>query len=139
MGPSGFLHTCEISEAHAQVARRSFELAGVSGQVKVHIGPALKTLPRLAGEGPFDLCFIDADKESYPAYLEWAASALRVGGMVLADNTFGWNRIADPPSGEGAEGIRALQAFNLAIARGDRFRATILPTAEGLTMGIKLP
>ena len=58
--------------------------------------------------------------------------------LILQDNTFGWGRIADPPSGEGAAGIAALQAFNLAMAGSGRLRATILPTAEGLTLGIKL-
>ena len=138
MGPAASLHTCELSEHHAEVARKSFELAGVAQQAKVLVGPALKTLPSLDAEGPFDLCFIDADKESYPAYLEWAASHLRIGGTVLADNTFAWNQIADVPSGKGAEGIRALQAFNSTIAQDPRFRATILPTSEGLTMGVKL-
>jgi caffeoyl-CoA O-methyltransferase len=138
MGSSGVLHTCELSEHHAQVARRSFELAGVASQAKILVGPALKTLSSLESQAPFDLCFIDADKESYPAYLDWAASHLRVGGTVLADNTFAWNRIADPPTGEGAEGVRALQAFNQTLAQSPRFRATILPTSEGLTVGVKL-
>jgi len=138
MGASGTLYSCELSEKHAQVARQSFELAGVAKQAKVLVGRALQTLPSIEPEAPFDLCFIYADKESYPAYLDWAATNLRIGGMVLADNTFAWNQIADPPTGKGAEGIRALQSFNDQIATSPRFRATILPTSEGLTMGVKL-
>ena len=134
LGPQGILHTCEISPEHAQVARESFAKAGLTGQAKIHVGPANETLLRLEGEGPFDLCFIDADKQGYPQYLKWAAVNLKVGGVVLADNTFAWGEVAT-----GNEpGVVALREFNQALARDPRFRSTIVPTAEGLTMGVKL-
>jgi caffeoyl-CoA O-methyltransferase len=135
MAEGGFLHTFEMSEKHARVARESFRRAGVSSQVKVHVGPALERLPGIEKEGPFDLCFIDADKVSYPAYLAWAAEHLRVGGAVLGDNAFGWGGVARD---DGDEGVRALKRFNEELARSGRFRATILPTAEGLALGVKV-
>ncbi|HLF93367.1 MAG TPA: O-methyltransferase, partial [Planctomycetota bacterium] len=78
--------------------------------------------------------FIDADKEGYPDYLAWAADRLRVGGLAIGDNTFAWGAIVtgnDP-------GAKALRAFNEAMAAGGRFRATVLPTGEGLTVGVKV-
>jgi caffeoyl-CoA O-methyltransferase len=130
----GELHSCELSEEHAEVALESFRRAGFADRAMVHVGPALETLPGLNAKGPFDLCFIDADKVGYPAYLEWAARNLRVGGLVLADNTFAWGAIA---TGEDP-GVVALREFNEKIAGDRRFRATIVPTAEGLTMGVKV-
>jgi caffeoyl-CoA O-methyltransferase len=135
MSPDGLLHTFEISEKHARVARESFRRAGVSGQVQVHVGPALEKLRQIESGGPFDLCFLDADKVSYPAYLAWAAEHLRVGGVLLADNSFGWGGVAQQG---GDESVQALKRFNEDLARSARFRATILPTAEGLAFGVKI-
>ena len=70
MGKEGVLHTFELNEHHAEVARESFRKAGVSSRAHVHVGPALEKLREIEREAPFDLCFIDADKVSYPAYLE---------------------------------------------------------------------
>jgi len=136
MGPEGVLHTFEISAPHAEVARESFRKAGVLEQVRLHLGPAAEKLDEINGEGPFDLVFIDADKVGYPIYLKWAAQHLRVGGTVLGDNAFGWGRVATRDSAE--ESIRALRTFNEELARGGRFRSTMLPTAEGLAMGVKI-
>ena len=136
MGPGATLDSFEISEAHAAVARESFRRAGFEGRAHVHVGPAAESLPKL--EGKVDLVFIDADKVGYPAYLAWAEDALEVGGLLLADNAFGWGRVADPPGGDDARSIEALQRFAKALATSGRFRATLIPTAEGLAMGVKL-
>jgi len=139
MGPDGVLHTFEIDPHHAEVARRSFELAGVASQVRIHVGKALERLREVEREGPFDLVFVDADKVGYPAYLEWAGRHLRLGGLLLADNTFGFGRIHEKTSDD-AEGqaIAALRDFNDRLARGGRFRATMIPTEEGLSFGVKV-
>jgi caffeoyl-CoA O-methyltransferase len=136
----GKLFTLELDPHHAEVARESFKKAGVTSKTEVVIGRAIESLSRLASKGPFDLIFIDADKTSYPDYLAFAAENLRVGGVVLADNTFAWGHIGDKSFGdkEIEDAVRALRAFNEGIAHGGRFRATILPTGEGLTMGVKI-
>jgi len=135
MGQHGVLHTFELSRDHAQVARESFQRAGLSSRAHVHVGPALETLREVEAEAPFDLVFLDADKVSYPAYLAWAAQHLRVGGLLLADNAFGFGEIHLPG---GDEGRAALRRFNEELAQGPRFRATMIPTAEGLAMGVKV-
>jgi caffeoyl-CoA O-methyltransferase len=134
MGSDGKLFTFEINELNAKIAAESFVRAGMEKNVEVHLGPALLNLPRINKYGPFDLVFIDADKENYPSYLNWAAEHLRVGGVVLADNTFGWGEIVDGDS----PSIQALREFNLKLAQDGRFRATILPTGEGLSLGAKI-
>ncbi len=139
MGKGGLLHSFELSEAHAAVARESFKRAGVAGQVRLHVGPAIEGLPGISAEGPFDVCFIDADKVSYPAYLGWAADNLRHGGVVLGDNAFAFGHLAEEnPAGEEAAGVRALQTFSQSLAKSGRFKATIIPTAEGLAFGVKI-
>src|SRR5438874_826860 len=135
MPKDGVLHTFELNEHHAEVARESFRRAGVAERAKIHVGPALDKLREIQREAPFDLCFLDPDKVSYPAYLAWAAEHLRIGGGILADNAFGFGEVAK----KGAdEGVRAIRRFNEELARGGRFRATMIPTEEGLALGVKI-
>ncbi|HUJ29356.1 MAG TPA: O-methyltransferase [Myxococcales bacterium] len=135
MGPHGVLHTFEFQERHAKVASESFHKAGVAARAHIHVGPALARLAEIEAEAPFDLVFIDADKVSYPAYLAWAAEHLREGGMLLADNAFAFGELHVPGGDEGRE---ALRRFSRELAQGGRFRATMIPTAEGLAMGVKV-
>lgn len=140
MGRQGYLYTFEYEPKHAEVARESFQSVGFEKQVEIFVGPALANLPKIEKEGPFDLVFIDADKENYPGYLDWAARNLRKGGVVLGDNSFGWGMIADTSfeDPEDAVSVRGLQEFNRRIASSGLFRATILPTGEGLTLGVRI-
>ena len=139
MGPAGALDTCELDPRHAEVARESFRRAGLEGQVRIHVGPALQALARLVAGAPYDLVFIDADKRGYPAYLAWAEEHLRQGGVVLADNAFAFGHVHDPAyAGPDAAAVAPLRAFAGRLAGGGRFRATMLPTEEGLAMGVKV-
>jgi caffeoyl-CoA O-methyltransferase len=139
MAPDGELDTIEMSERHAAVARESFRRAGFAARAHVHVGAAADVLPRLVPGGPFDLVFIDADKEGYPAYLDWATDNLRPGGIVLLDNAFLFGSLADPPTGgDRAAQIRAMQSVHEILARSGRFRATVLPTGEGLAFGVRV-
>jgi caffeoyl-CoA O-methyltransferase len=139
MGPAGRLDTFEREPRHAEVARESFRRAGVADRVRIHVGPALERLGQIEGEGPFDLVFVDADKGGYPAYLAWAEEHLRVGGVVLADNAFGFGHVHESEHrGEDASAVESLRRFAERLARGGRFRATMLPTEEGLAMGVKV-
>ncbi|HEY0225688.1 MAG TPA: O-methyltransferase [Mycobacterium sp.] len=85
VGPQGRVVTLEYEPRHAEVARANLQRAGVADRVEVLVGAALDTLPTLAGS-PFDLVFIDADKENYPAYLEWAVKLARPGSVIVLDN-----------------------------------------------------
>ena len=138
LAPDGRLDTFEISPHHAEVARASFEKAGFADRVRIHVGPALERLAEIEGDGPFDLVFIDADKVGYPAYLDWAERHLRVGGMVLLDNAFAWGEVVDPAQAEHPDAVRAIAACSERLGQGGRWRATMLPTAEGLAFGVKL-
>lgn len=139
--PGGKLYTFEMDPRHAEVAGKTFKNAGVHRKVEIFVGPAQENLKKIEARGPFDFMFIDADKISYPAYLNWAAKHLRVGGIFTADNTFAFGLIAKPSLARGkheTQSVQALRKFNLMVARHPRFRSTILPTGEGLTVGVKV-
>ncbi|HEX3694937.1 MAG TPA: O-methyltransferase [Polyangia bacterium] len=140
MQPDGVLHTIEIDPHHADVAAETFRRAGVpvGKRVHIHLGAGKDVLPTLDPHGPFDLVFIDADKENYPVYLGWAAKNLRSGGIVLGDNSFLFGHLPDEPKGEDAAAIKAMRAFHDTLANSGLFRSTVIPTGEGLALGVRV-
>ena len=103
-GPQGSVVTLEYEPRHAEVARANLERAGVADRVEVIVGAALDTLPNL--KGPFDLVFIDADKENYVAYLHWAVRLARPGALILADNVIRQGQVLDPQDNAQARAVR---------------------------------
>jgi predicted O-methyltransferase YrrM len=100
-GPEGRVVTLEYEPKHAEVARANLERAGVGDRVQIKIGAALETLPTVT-EGPFDLVFIDADKDNYVGYLQWAIRLARPGAIIVADNVIREGRVLTAPSGDAA-------------------------------------
>jgi predicted O-methyltransferase YrrM len=93
----GQLVSLEAVDKHAEVARSNIAAAGLSEVVEVRIGPALEALPKLAAEqgDPFDLVFIDADKENNSAYFDWAVRLARPGSMIIVDNVVRDGKVLD--------------------------------------------
>ncbi len=85
---TGRIVSLEFSQRHAEVAAANLKSAGLLKKVEIRVGPALESLPVLAKErgGPFDLVFIDADKDNNPQYLEWAIKLSRRGSIIVVDN-----------------------------------------------------
>jgi predicted O-methyltransferase YrrM len=99
VGPSGHVVTLEYEPRHAEVARSNLQSAGVGDRVDVLVGAALDTLPQLASQPdrrPFDLVFIDADKENNAAYVRWAVELCHPGSMIVVDNVVRGGRVLSP-------------------------------------------
>lgn len=126
------LVTLERNPEHARLAREAFRRAGEDGRTELREGDARDALAALREGPPFDLVFVDADKEGYPAYLEAATELLAPGGILLADNTFWEGRVTEEEGGDAA--TRALRAFNRTLADDPRFEAVIVPVRDGLTV-----
>jgi predicted O-methyltransferase YrrM len=110
------LITLEATAKHAEIARINIARAGLADVVEVRVGPALETLPQLAaeGHGPFDLIFIDADKEGYPEYFAWALKLARPGSLIIADTFIrGWG---DPGPASSHPRIQGTRRFNQLLA-----------------------
>ncbi len=122
----GRVVTLEADPKHAEVAAANIERAGVSEQVELHIGPALEVLPRLDGEEPFDLVFIDADKANTPAYFEWSLDRTRSGGLIFADNVIRFGALVDEANEEPA--IAAQRRLHELLATEPRVEATTIQT-----------
>lgn len=135
--PTGQLITLEVEEERAALAREYAGRGGLEEVIEVRVGRASDLLPVIeAEEESFDAVFIDADKESYPLYLEHARRMLRVGGLLFADNTLWGGSVLDPASGD--EGAEALRRFNWEMASAPELEATLLPIRDGLTVAVKV-
>ena len=102
-GPEGRVVTLEYEPKHADVARANLDRAGVGDRVEILVGAALGSLPNVTG-GPFDLVFIDADKENNPGYLEWAVKLTRPGSVIIVDNVIREGSILNPEPGDEVTG-----------------------------------
>ncbi len=124
----GRLITFESDPRYAEVARANIARAGLAAVVEVRVGRALDTLPRLAADGlaPFDLIFVDADKQTNPEYLAWALELSRPGSLIVADNVVRNGAVVDADSRDPhVEGIRR---FTELLAAEPRVSATAIQT-----------
>lgn len=133
----GKLITLELEQKHADVARKNLEAAGLSHKVEILVGTAAHSLQIL--DGPFDLVFIDADKEGYIDYLTWAVENVRQGGLVTAHNAFQHGSlVSKTPDPNRVNGVKYIDAFNRQVAADQRLLATIIPVGDGLVAAIRL-
>jgi predicted O-methyltransferase YrrM len=125
--PDGRLISLETNPDYAEVARANVARAGLGDLVEIRVGPALETLPELAAEalGPFDVVFIDADKESTPEYFRWALELTRPGSLIVTDNVVRDGTVADPVGDQRAE---AMRRFVELLAAEPRVKATVIQT-----------
>jgi caffeoyl-CoA O-methyltransferase len=124
----GRLWTIEYAPKHAEVARANIAAAGLADRVTVLVGAGREVLPTL--KGPVDAVFIDADKENYDHYGQWAIANLRPGGLVLGDNAYLFGKLVDD-----SDTARAMRRFHEAVAAA--CDSVCLPTPDGLVVGIK--
>lgn len=124
----GTVITCEIDEKSAAIARKHFALSPVGRKIHVEMGPALETMRKLTG--PFELIFIDADKQNYVNYYRRALELLAPGGIILIDNVL-WDGdvIHEPPLDERTA---AIQALNRVVASDQGVAAVMLTVRDGL-------
>jgi predicted O-methyltransferase YrrM len=127
----GRLVTLEADPEHARVATANLARAGVAQAVEVLVGPALVTLPRLAAEarGPFDLVFLDANKDDNPEYLRWALDLSKPGTLIVADNVVRGGAVLDAASDDPT--TRGMRRFNELLGADPRVTATAIQTVGG--------
>ncbi|HYI22553.1 MAG TPA: O-methyltransferase [Candidatus Limnocylindrales bacterium] len=137
----GRLVTLELEPRHAEVARSNIDRAGLSDRVEVLVGPAVETLQRLVDDAtePFDLVFIDADKENYPSYLELSIKLAGPGTLIVADNVVRQGQVADPSNADPR--VQGVRRFNELLAADARLTATVMQTVgaksyDGLALAV---
>lgn len=158
VGTGGRVVGLELSDEYAAAARRAFADHGVRN-AEVVVGDAAASLASLPldGGGPFDLIFVDANKDAYPRYLDTILARsppgappedrlLRAGGLVVADNVLRRGIVADETGANphyGAEVervgeeqarafVRPLREFNDKVAAEPRLETFLMPLFDGL-------
>ena len=126
LGPKGRLVTLEVDEACVRCARKNLERASLLSRVDIRHGDARVTLEEMvaAGEGPFDLVFIDADKQSYPVYLDYAVQLTRPGSLILADNVIRDGKVAREDETDPL--VKGVQEFNRKLAANPNLEAILV-------------
>jgi predicted O-methyltransferase YrrM len=132
--PEGRVRTIEISEKHAAFARAWIEKSDVAGRIDVHVGGGMDVLPSFADHSA-DAAFLDADKGSYPKYLEEAVRIVRPGGLILVDNAFAFGQLLDPKVTD--REVPAVRAFNEVMAARADLHSVIVPIGDGLWVGVR--
>ena len=130
----GKVRTIELEDKHADFAEEWIGKSDVAGKVEVLRGAGVDVLKTLS-DGSADACFLDADKQNYPHYLEECMRILRPNGLVMADNAFAFGRLLDESDNEG--GVVHVRAFNDYIAGQGGLHAAMVGVGDGLWVGVK--
>jgi caffeoyl-CoA O-methyltransferase len=131
---TGVLHTIDINEELYDFQRKYFNASPYGQQIIQHVGNAIEIIKTI--DNCFDLVFIDADKEDYPAYFELVIDKLNSGGIILTDNVL-WSGKVIEPLVEGDEATTALLQYNQMLKNDPRIETVILPVRDGLTISRK--
>jgi predicted O-methyltransferase YrrM len=139
----GRIVTLEFDPHHAEVARENLRNAGVLDSVDLRVGRAIDSLPTLqnTAAAPFDLIFIDADKESYAEYLQWALKLSRPGTVIVADNVVREGKVVQADCDDPL--VQGVRRFTELMAAEPRLSATVLQTVgikgyDGLAVAVVL-
>ena len=136
----GKITACDINVTFTDIARDTWQAAGIADKISLHLQPALLTLDDLiaAGEaGSYDLASIDADKPPTPQYFERCLSLVRSGGVIAIDNVLLNGRVMNEVSDNAPPSLPILKQFNAGLPHDDRILPITLPVGDGLTLLLK--
>lgn len=139
-GDKGHIDTLEANNDNADIAQHHFSLSEHEDNITIYRGKALTTLDALCSADitPYDVIFIDAAKAEYARYLDKVTPYLRRGGLVIGDNTLLFGHMIDAPKKDVSQSaIASMKLFNAMLSNSEHYEGIMLPTAEGLTVGIK--
>lgn len=130
LAPGGRVVTLEVNAEREALARKHWQASGFADRIELVIGDARTIIPTRTEV--WDLVFLDARKEDYPAYYHLVLPRLRPGGLLLADNVLWSGQVADASYTDTA--TEALRAFNAQVAADTRVSRVLLPVRDGLTL-----
>jgi len=128
---NGTVVSLELESRHAKIARANLKRAGLAERVDIRVAPAAKSLGKLVADGadPFDLIFIDADKSSYPHYLDWSIKLARAGTLIIADNVVRDGAVINSKHPD--PHVQGVRRFTEKLAAEPRLTSTVLQTVAG--------
>jgi predicted O-methyltransferase YrrM len=140
----GLVLTLELEPRHAEIAKKNIDAAGLADRIELRVGPAAETLAALVKENaaPFDFIFIDADKQTYPEYLDWSLRLSKPGTVIVADNVVRDGAVIDRESKDSS--VQGVRRFLEKVAADPRLDATALQTVgtkgyDGFALAVVVP
>jgi len=127
----GELVTCEMDPEAIIFAKKYFDLSLHGKKITLMEGPALESLKKISG--PFDMAFIDADKENYNNYYEAILPLIRSGGLMAIDNVLWSGRVLDPQD----KSDKAIHQLNERVIQDARVESVLLTVRDGLNCIVK--
>lgn len=136
---NGMLYAFEKSSERAKICANNFAKADLAQQTEVFQGNAIDNLQILQQkDSNFDIVFIDADKNNYCNYLDWAEKNVRKGGLIIGDNTFLFGGVyGDLSRNQQPETISIMNNFNKRLGNREKYSSIMIPTLEGMTIALK--
>ncbi len=136
----GKIYAIDCDERAIKIAQDNAFKANVGNKIEFICKKGLEGLESIKSKAPFDLIFIDADKAGYDAYLDWAEENIKIGGVIVADNTFLFGNVWQDqcPSEVDKKSYDSMRKFNERLGNSAKYRSIIIPTAEGLSLGIRI-
>jgi len=131
----GRVRTIEYAAKHADFAEAWLARSDVAHKVEVHRGAGADVLATFADDSA-DAAFLDADKQSYPVYLEQCLRIVRVGGLIAVDNAFAFGQLLDEAPRD--RDVPHVRAFNDLVARDDRLEGVIVPLGDGCWVAVRV-
>ena len=128
---NGKIHTIDCNEELVNIQEHFFKKSKYSHKIKRYLGKALQVLTRI--EGPYDLVFIDADKENYIEYFETILPKMRKGGLIISDNVMWSGKVLNNACPKDMTTI-VLKKFNKKLMEDSRVQTTLLPIRDGLNL-----
>ncbi|MBR5694731.1 MAG: class I SAM-dependent methyltransferase [Paludibacteraceae bacterium] len=129
----GELHTMEVNDEMEEFLNEVFERSGMAEKIHLHIGDASQLIPQL--EGQFDVVFMDGNKRHYSEYFDVVFPKLRLGGLLIADNTLWDGHVLEDSKDAQTVGI---QKFNDKVFSDERVERVIVPVRDGMTLVRKI-
>ena len=129
---------CDTNVEWTKIAKRYWDMAGVSHKIDLRLLPALETLQALIDSnesGTFDFAFIDADKANYLNYYEKSLILIRTGGLIAIDNVLWGGAVANPEIND--PNTCMIRKVNETLLEDGRVTISMLPIGDGLTLARK--
>ena len=132
---NGKLHTLDINEEYASIAKKYFNRSIYSENIIQHIGKAVDIIPKINHN--FQLAFIDADKINYSNYFDLVIEKIDLNGCIIADNVLWSGKVTKKESEYDLE-TKALNLYNKKVLSDSRVETILLPVRDGLMISRKI-
>ncbi len=131
---NGRVLAVERSGENARLGQEYLERGGLASKVDFVVGDGLEVIQGL--DGPFDIIFVDIEKEQYPASFPLTLPRLRPGGLLITDNMLWSGKVVDPDPPEAS--TAAIQEYTRLLYEDPNLHTTLIPLRDGVAVSLKL-